>query len=369
MTTTAQPAARQDLAGSATSNSHACSPQGSLPKAPRPSMLARTIGSNLRADQVALKAIPTPTRLRVTLRMHISETTNNLVWAAHIHESDDTFALWSGATRFHGDAEDRNLRYFQAAGACLDALTERLNYHFGPTVQLDLHSSQTRMLEYLAATVGDSWTVQSTDPHISVLRHLEALIGTIKKGPSERHMLARELARTHNDRKRIIVATDGSVGHGRSSCAFVADTGDFDARFLPRVAAGRDAKSTAAELHGIALAIRHFAEFQGDLVIKCDSTRAIELATIAVDKRLSTESRWNRSAQLAVLNAVVLSSARSITFQWVRGHNGDPLNEIADDMAVKARRHGQAKIGYEDSIARIRTATAEAMSQFMTLAA
>jgi ribonuclease HI len=36
---------------------------------------------------------------------------------------------------------------------------------------------------------------------------------------------------------------------------------------------------------------------------------------------------------------------RGITFRWVKGHSGDPMNELVDQLAGEARRTQQGRQG------------------------
>jgi ribonuclease HI len=36
---------------------------------------------------------------------------------------------------------------------------------------------------------------------------------------------------------------------------------------------------------------------------------------------------------------------REIAFRWVKGHSGDPMNDLVDQLAVEARRTQQGRRG------------------------
>jgi ribonuclease HI len=55
---------------------------------------------------------------------------------------------------------------------------------------------------------------------------------------------------------------------------------------------------------------------------------------------------WKRNKKEAALNPDLwgrlldLCKNHSVKFEWIRGHNGHPMNERCDEMAVKAIRNG-----------------------------
>jgi ribonuclease HI len=56
------------------------------------------------------------------------------------------------------------------------------------------------------------------------------------------------------------------------------------------------------------------------------------------------QNGWRNSKRQPVANAdlwkplVELVNSGSVTFRWVRGHSGDPMNELVDTLAVAAAR-------------------------------
>jgi len=56
------------------------------------------------------------------------------------------------------------------------------------------------------------------------------------------------------------------------------------------------------------------------------------------------QNGWRNSKRQPVSNAdlwkplVELVNSGSVTFRWVRGHSGDPMNELVDTLAVAAAR-------------------------------
>ena len=57
------------------------------------------------------------------------------------------------------------------------------------------------------------------------------------------------------------------------------------------------------------------------------------------------QNGWRNSKRQPVANAdlwkplVELVNSGSVTFRWVRGHSGDPMNELVDTLAVAAARN------------------------------
>lgn len=82
-----------------------------------------------------------------------------------------------------------------------------------------------------------------------------------------------------------------------------------------------------AELMAVIVAIFH-AQTLGyyDLIIYSDSQYVV--------KTLNREYRKKKNKDLWDLAELAISTLKSCQFQWVRGHNGDVNNEIADDLAL-----------------------------------
>lgn len=90
---------------------------------------------------------------------------------------------------------------------------------------------------------------------------------------------------------------------------------------------GSEGKTTnnRMELMAIIKAVEHFRP--GKLKIYSDSQYAIGV--------LSGKWMAHKNQDL-VLPFRELAKAYKIEWEWVRGHNGDPMNEIADELAGKA---------------------------------
>jgi ribonuclease HI len=63
------------------------------------------------------------------------------------------------------------------------------------------------------------------------------------------------------------------------------------------------------------------------------------------------QNNWTNSQKKPVANRdlweplIKLVRQRGITFRWVRGHSGDPMNELVDQLAVEAARTQQGRQG------------------------
>lgn len=103
-----------------------------------------------------------------------------------------------------------------------------------------------------------------------------------------------------------------------------------------------------AELLAIEMAVKEVIKtvYSRRLVrFNSDSQHAIDGITAALN---GAESPRLNSSQLAIVNRIIqLSKHYNFTFTWVKGHNGNALNEIADRLAVGARRCKEMSIAPE----------------------
>lgn len=94
-----------------------------------------------------------------------------------------------------------------------------------------------------------------------------------------------------------------------------------------------------AELLAIEMAVKEVVKtvYSRRLVqFHSDSQYAIDGITAA--QKGAKPARMN-SSQIAIVERIIqVSKHYNFTFTWVKGHNGDALNEIADRLAVGARR-------------------------------
>ncbi|ACL42073.1 ribonuclease H (plasmid) [Pseudarthrobacter chlorophenolicus A6] len=145
----------------------------------------------------------------------------------------------------------------------------------------------------------------------------------------------------------LVLACDSSRGRGRTvnGCGYVlayANGADPILGAYTAVSAhgGIRAGELAAIRRGLQSTLGHhpvLREGIGDLKILTDSKAALEVLD-----RVSTGSLqpFDDTDSIAECKRI-LGSARgvNISYEWVRGHNGHPLNELADRLAVLARRN------------------------------
>ncbi len=89
-----------------------------------------------------------------------------------------------------------------------------------------------------------------------------------------------------------------------------------------------DATNNIAELTAIKLALKYLGDCQDTPIsIYSDSTYSINMLT----------KGWKAKANQELIADIktMLSGFRRVTFRHVRGHNGDPGNERADQLAVR----------------------------------
>lgn len=133
------------------------------------------------------------------------------------------------------------------------------------------------------------------------------------------------------DRPALVIATDGSRSrNGNGAWAWIDEEGRYQTK------AGPCANSLQAEMFAIALALGQ-ASKKRPIHILSDSRAAIRLARLAIAESPVPENSTlaTRHAFHAIRRA---AEGHYVTFEWVKGHNGHPLNDRADRLAVLARR-------------------------------
>lgn len=149
------------------------------------------------------------------------------------------------------------------------------------------------------------------------------------------------LADTVTAMKPLVVATDGSSrgNPGRSGWAWVVNKHSWQCGSIPK------ATSIVAELTAVHRALRSVPS-ERDVVVLTDS----EFCRDVVERYARGWERagWRRRdgqppANLELVQALwatVQGRSGATRLEWVRGHNGHPLNEVADRLATQAADAG-----------------------------
>ena len=146
-----------------------------------------------------------------------------------------------------------------------------------------------------------------------------------------------------------VVAVDGSAlgNPGPAGWAWYVDENCWAAGGWPSSSNNRGELTALLEL------LKATAPTNEELHVLADSQYVIN----SVTKWMSGWKKrgWRKSDKSPVLNADLMQaideaiSGRKVSFEWVRGHSGHPLNEAADDKARAAatayQRHGSVESG------------------------
>ncbi|WP_353115996.1 ribonuclease H [Microbacterium sp.] len=141
----------------------------------------------------------------------------------------------------------------------------------------------------------------------------------------------------------ITAAADGSAlgNPGPNGWAWYIDADNWAAGGSPH------GTNNQGELRAVLELLRATAESGEKLLIECDSRYVID----SVTKWMPGWKRrgWRKADGGAVLNRDLLEgidealAGRDVSFSWVKGHAGHPLNEAADERANAAARAYQKK--------------------------
>ena len=142
----------------------------------------------------------------------------------------------------------------------------------------------------------------------------------------------------HTPPTTIIVATDGSVGRAphvgyAAGWAWVTEHGKADAGVI------KAGDIRVAELAAIAAACTAPELNRHKLHILTDSQDAIWIVQNIINGH--PPDGVSKSHTTAIKTR---ANTAGLTIEWVKGHNGHQLNEIADRLALMARRRYQAKV-------------------------
>lgn len=152
--------------------------------------------------------------------------------------------------------------------------------------------------------------------------------------------------------KNLTLACDSSRGKGKSvnGCGWVlAYANGADAVVGAYTAVSERGGIRAGELAAIRRGLQStlnlhpvLREGTGNLTVLTDSRAALDL----LEKVRSDADVAGEDTDSVSECRRILGSARgiNISFEWVRGHDGHPLNEIADRLAVLARRNREMDV-------------------------
>ncbi|QOD05706.1 RNase H family protein [Pseudarthrobacter sp. BIM B-2242] len=218
----------------------------------------------------------------------------------------------------------------------------------------ELAAQITTAVDSLGVEVGQVFT--SDWPTATLLRAKTALPVTDLSAPPASLVKARNGIAAVERRavSGLVLACDASRGKGRSinGCGWVlayANGADPVVGAYTTVSehGGIRAGELAAIRRGLQATLNLHPVLRdgtGSLTVLSDSKSALDLlARVTADEDVSGED--GDSVQEC---RRILGSARGadIRFEWVRGHDGHPLNEIADRLAVLARRNRE--MGVDD---------------------
>ena len=134
----------------------------------------------------------------------------------------------------------------------------------------------------------------------------------------------------------LVLATDGSAlgNPGPTGWCWFIDEQNWQAGGVPH------GTNNLGELTAVHRALSATSELSRPLIIECDSKYAISALT-------QWHHNWRRNGwktsnggpvanRELIESAVELLANRDVKFVWVRGHNGHPRNEAADERARDA---------------------------------
>ena len=143
----------------------------------------------------------------------------------------------------------------------------------------------------------------------------------------------------HEGMPPLMIATDGSHSRTSSAWAWITESG------LHGSGAGRTLNPLAAEILAIKHALKH-APKKRPVILLSDSKWAISHA-----RRVQQDPKCSAMLECQGLSLSVLTTTMSlirkrenVTYKWVKGHAGNPLNEAADRLAVHTRRCHEGKL-------------------------
>ena len=144
--------------------------------------------------------------------------------------------------------------------------------------------------------------------------------------------------------KALVVYTDGScsVNPGPGGWAWAVDRDRYASGSVP---------STTNQRMEIQAAFEAIKALEGPVEVVSDSTYVVNCFRDRWWEGWLSRG-WTNSQRKPVANRdlwepfiELVRTRRNVTFRWVKGHNGDVMNEFVDQLAVEATRSGRASRG------------------------
>ena len=140
----------------------------------------------------------------------------------------------------------------------------------------------------------------------------------------------------------LVIATDASRGRGRlTGLGMATSTGMVHA-----------ATVLAGEFAAVNLALQKYGWRKPAMDILTDSQKV--WARLTAGDPIAGHMRSPEEARCAHNLVELRATGVAVRIHWVRGHNGNLLNEFADRAAVTARRTAQWSLDHEDIVTRLR---------------
>lgn len=176
------------------------------------------------------------------------------------------------------------------------------------------------------------------DDHMSFLSSTTS--GNLKGLGAQALQLCDELLRASGS-THLLVATDGSVdrGHRGAGAGWVTSWGAFGCSQVDT------ADILLAELEAIASALENVPRVVTRVSVRSDSRSAIAIVVQVLQVGPTAGPiRIPARGHSAAIRIAEAARRFQIRMDWVRAHQGDPMNETADRLAVLARRSIRAAL-------------------------
>ena len=145
----------------------------------------------------------------------------------------------------------------------------------------------------------------------------------------------------------LVIATDASRGRGKlTGLGMATSTG------MVHAATTRTDTVLAGEFAAVSAALDKYGSRKPVIDILTDSQKV--WARLNAENLLGDRTRSLEETRCVQRLHDLRNQGMTVRIHWVRGHNGNLLNEFADRAAVTARRTAQWNLDHEDIITRLR---------------